>query len=187
MLDFGAGELVVIGVVALVAIGPKELPGVLRTVGQVVGRMRRMASDFQSQFNDALRDAELAEARKAIEDIQTQAAAPSSVSGTAQFELSGGELNGISGSIASTPVFSEPGPALVEPHDVDGLTRPSVSNSVEPVSVADSAENSSTVVGFAQSGWPDVGDHAAAAARKEDLPLKVETSSAELKTTDNVA
>ena len=70
MLDFGAGELVVIGVVALVAIGPKELPGVLRTIGQMVGKMRRMAGDFQGQFNDAMREAEFADAQKMISDLQ---------------------------------------------------------------------------------------------------------------------
>jgi sec-independent protein translocase protein TatB len=67
MLDFGAGELVVIGVVALVAIGPKELPGVLRTIGRSVGKMRRMAGDFQNQFSDAMREMELEEARKKVE------------------------------------------------------------------------------------------------------------------------
>ena len=44
MFDIGWSELVVIGVVALIAIGPKELPGVLRTVGQYMGKVRRMAS-----------------------------------------------------------------------------------------------------------------------------------------------
>ena len=44
MFDIGWGELVVIGVVALIAIGPKELPGVLRTLGQWMGKIRRMAA-----------------------------------------------------------------------------------------------------------------------------------------------
>jgi len=70
MFDFGAGELVVIGVVALVAIGPKELPGLLRTVGQAVGKLRRMAGDFQGQFNDAMREADLADAQKVIADLK---------------------------------------------------------------------------------------------------------------------
>ena len=64
MLDFGSGELVVIGVVALVAIGPKELPGLLRTIGQAIGKLRRMAGDFQNQFNDAMREADMADAQK---------------------------------------------------------------------------------------------------------------------------
>lgn len=71
MFDFGAGELVVIGVVALVAIGPKELPGLLRTVGQAIGKMRRMAGDFQGQFNDAMREADLAEAQKMLSDLKS--------------------------------------------------------------------------------------------------------------------
>ena len=69
MLDFGAGEFVVVGVVALIAIGPKELPGVLRTIGRSVGKMRRMAGDFQNQFNDAMREMELEEARKKVEEM----------------------------------------------------------------------------------------------------------------------
>lgn len=80
MFDFGSGELLVIGVVALVVIGPKELPGLLRTVGQTVARFRRMAGDFQGQFQSALREAELHDAVKSISDIQ------SSVSGATSFD-----------------------------------------------------------------------------------------------------
>jgi sec-independent protein translocase protein TatB len=69
MFDISAGELIIIGVVALVVIGPKELPGVLRTVGQAVAKIRRMAGEFQSQFSDAMREAELDQAKKSVEDI----------------------------------------------------------------------------------------------------------------------
>lgn len=64
MFDFDAGKLLVIGVVALIVIGPKELPRVLRQVGQAVGKLRRMAGEFQTQFMDAMRDAELDDLRK---------------------------------------------------------------------------------------------------------------------------
>jgi sec-independent protein translocase protein TatB len=64
MFDLDAGKLVVIGVVALVVIGPKDLPRVLRQVGQTVAKLRRMASDFQSQFMEAMREAELDDLRK---------------------------------------------------------------------------------------------------------------------------
>ena len=50
MFDISWGELLVIGMVALIVIGPKELPGVLRTIGQWMGKIRRMASEFQGQF-----------------------------------------------------------------------------------------------------------------------------------------
>ena len=59
MFDIAWSELLLIGAVALVVIGPKDLPKALRTVGQVVGKVRRMAADFQGQFNDAMREAEL--------------------------------------------------------------------------------------------------------------------------------
>src|SRR5215469_3848492 len=57
MLDFSWSELVLIGIIALVAIGPKELPGVLRAVGQWMGKARKMAAEFQSQFQEAMREA----------------------------------------------------------------------------------------------------------------------------------
>ncbi len=69
MFDIGWSELVVIGVVALIAIGPKELPGVLRTVGQYMGKVRRMASEFQSQFQEAMREAEMADIKKSVDEI----------------------------------------------------------------------------------------------------------------------
>jgi sec-independent protein translocase protein TatB len=69
MFDIGWSELVVIGVVALIAIGPKELPGVLRMVGQWMGKARRMAGEFQSQFQEAMREAEMADVKKQFDDI----------------------------------------------------------------------------------------------------------------------
>jgi sec-independent protein translocase protein TatB len=69
MFDIGWSELVVIGVIALIAIGPKELPGVLRTVGQYMGKVRRMAAEFQGQFQEAMREAEMADLKKQVDDI----------------------------------------------------------------------------------------------------------------------
>jgi sec-independent protein translocase protein TatB len=69
MFDIGWGELVVIGIVALIAIGPKELPGVLRTLGQAMGKVRRMANEFQGQFHEAMREAEMADLKKQADDL----------------------------------------------------------------------------------------------------------------------
>ena len=69
MFDIGWGELVVIGIVALIAIGPKELPGVLRSMGQWMGKIRRMSAEFQGQFQEALREAEVADLKKQAEDL----------------------------------------------------------------------------------------------------------------------
>ena len=73
MFDIGWSELIVIGVVALIAIGPKELPGVLRMVGQWMGKARRMASEFQSQFQEAMREGEVADMKKQFDDVTAAA------------------------------------------------------------------------------------------------------------------
>ena len=69
MFDIGWSELVVIAVVALIAIGPKELPAVLRTVGQYMRKIRSMASEFQGQFQDAMREAEMADIKKSVDEM----------------------------------------------------------------------------------------------------------------------
>ena len=68
MFDISWGKLVIIGVVALIVIGPKELPTVLRTLGQWMTKIRRMASEFQGQFQDAMREAEMADLKKQFDD-----------------------------------------------------------------------------------------------------------------------
>src|SRR5881227_2298839 len=68
MFDISWGKLVIIGVVALIVIGPKELPTVLRTVGQWMGKIRRMAAEFQGQFQDAMREAEMADLKKQFDE-----------------------------------------------------------------------------------------------------------------------
>jgi sec-independent protein translocase protein TatB len=73
MFDFSWSELLLIGVVALIFIGPKELPGVLRTLGQWMTKIRRMAGDFQNQFHDAMREAELADLKKEVDEMAAQA------------------------------------------------------------------------------------------------------------------
>ncbi len=74
MFEIGWSEILVIAVVAIVVFPSKDLPKLLRTVGQTVGRVRRMAGDFQSQFNQALREAEreidLEETRKQVQDLK---------------------------------------------------------------------------------------------------------------------
>jgi sec-independent protein translocase protein TatB len=73
IFDVGWGELVLIGIVALIVIGPKELPAVLRTVGQAMTKIRRMAAEFQSQFQEAMREAEMAELKQQFDTIQDAA------------------------------------------------------------------------------------------------------------------
>ena len=64
MFDFDASKLLIVGVIALIFIPPKDLPRVLRQVGQFVGKMRRMASEFQGQFMEAMREADMSDLRE---------------------------------------------------------------------------------------------------------------------------
>lgn len=73
MFDLDAGKMMVFGIVALAVIPPKDLPRVLRTVGKYVGQMRRMAGDFQGQFMQAMKEADLDSVRKEIDDIKKAA------------------------------------------------------------------------------------------------------------------
>ena len=73
MLDMSWGEVLVIGAVALIVIGPKDLPKALRTVGKMTSQVRRMASEFQNQFHEAMREAELAELKKEVDDMAAKA------------------------------------------------------------------------------------------------------------------
>jgi sec-independent protein translocase protein TatB len=69
MFDISWSEFLLIGVVALIVIGPKELPGVLRTLGQYTRKVRSMASEFQGQFQEAMREAEMADLKKQVDDM----------------------------------------------------------------------------------------------------------------------
>lgn len=70
MLDISWTELFVVAVVAILVIGPRDLPRTLRSVGNFVGQARRMAGDFQRQFDQALREAELDEVKKSIDSVR---------------------------------------------------------------------------------------------------------------------
>ncbi len=59
MLDVGPSELLLIIIVAVIAIGPKELPGALRSVGKWIGQMRRVSAHFRTGFDAMIREAEM--------------------------------------------------------------------------------------------------------------------------------
>jgi sec-independent protein translocase protein TatB len=73
MFGISWNEYIVIAIVALIVIGPKELPGVLRAVGQWTAKIRRMAAEFQGQFQEAMREAEMADLKKEVDNIHDTA------------------------------------------------------------------------------------------------------------------
>jgi sec-independent protein translocase protein TatB len=70
MFDLAWSEIVLIGVVALIAIGPKDLPVAMKAVTEVIKKARRMAAEFQTHVDDMMRDANLDEVRQSINEIR---------------------------------------------------------------------------------------------------------------------
>ena len=102
IFDVGWGELVLIGVVALIVFGPKELPVVLRTFGQYMTKIRRMAAEFQSQFQEAMREAEMAELKQHFDTIQDAA------KGIGSLDPAGSIANPIENAAAEKPPDAAP-------------------------------------------------------------------------------
>ena len=113
MFDIGWSELVVIAVVALIAIGPKELPGVLRMVGQWMGKARKMAAEFQGQFQEAMREAEMADLKKSFDEVKEAA-------------------TGFTSGNVMTSLEKDVGNAL----RIDDIDKPAVANSDAPTSAS---------------------------------------------------
>src|ERR1700709_1059175 len=70
MFDFAWSEIVLIGAVALIAIGPKDMPAAIRTVSGMIKKARRMAAEFQTHVDEMVREAGLGDVKKAFSDIR---------------------------------------------------------------------------------------------------------------------
>jgi sec-independent protein translocase protein TatB len=97
MFDITSSKLLILGVVALLVIGPKDLPALLRTIGRYMGIIKRQAAEFRAQFDEAMRESELEQLKKEVETLgstteEHMRAAERSVEA---------ELGAVSGSIAS--------------------------------------------------------------------------------------
>ncbi len=71
MFDIGWTEMLVIAIVMIVVVGPKDLPRMLRTFGKTTTKLRSMAGDFQKQFNEALKEAELDDVKKSVDQLRS--------------------------------------------------------------------------------------------------------------------
>jgi sec-independent protein translocase protein TatB len=109
MFDIGFSELMVIGLVALIVIGPERLPRVARTVGHLVGRLQRYVADVKADIN---REVELEELRKMRDSVQRAA---TEIQTTVSTELSKAETD-LNQSVAAVAADSQPAsPASGEP------------------------------------------------------------------------
>ena len=72
MFDITSSKLLILGIVALLVIGPKDLPALLRTIGKYMGIIKRHAADFRAQFEEAIRESELDQIKKDVEKLGTE-------------------------------------------------------------------------------------------------------------------
>ena len=70
MFEISWSELLILGIVTLIFVGPKELPVFLRTLGRYAGSIKRQANEFRAQFDEAMREAELDSVKKEFESMQ---------------------------------------------------------------------------------------------------------------------
>jgi sec-independent protein translocase protein TatB len=117
MFDIGFTELMIIGVVALIVVGPERLPGLARTAGHLIGRLQRYVADVKS---DISREADLDELRKAKESVQ-QAASEFESSMNEDLRKAETDLNR---SVAEAAGESEPEPAAEVPTALDKPAKP---------------------------------------------------------------
>lgn len=125
MFDIGWGELLVVGIVALIAIGPKELPAVMRSLGHWMGKIRRMASEFQGQFQEALREAEMDDLKKQAEELTSAVTDATTFDPLVDIDNDGG--------VDTDPDFDTAEPKKLSPDD----SEPEKS---EPTTTAEAAE-----------------------------------------------
>jgi sec-independent protein translocase protein TatB len=75
MFDITSSKLLILGIVALLVIGPKDLPALLRTIGKYMGIIKRQAAEFRAQFDEAMRESELQQLKKDVESMGQEAEA----------------------------------------------------------------------------------------------------------------
>lgn len=121
MFDVGWSEIVVVGVVALLVVGPKELPALLRTVGKYIGMVKRQAGEFRAQFDEAMRETEIEQLKKDVENVKSEfETSMRDAERSVETEISDAkrELDQAADSVKANPVPSDP-----LAHDADGLPR----------------------------------------------------------------
>jgi sec-independent protein translocase protein TatB len=168
MFDIGWSELLLIGIVALIVIGPKELPGALRTLGQWMGKVRRMAGEFQSQFHEAMREAEVADLKKEVDEMTAKA------SNFTNFDPIGDVQKDIEKSIGDLPSLDAPPPSA-SPTDVP---TPDIHQAVDAPPSEPAAAPADSPVGANAVGAPSAAEPAAPAPPPEQPPAQTDPDAA---------
>jgi sec-independent protein translocase protein TatB len=117
MFDITSSKLLLLGIVALLVIGPKDFPALLRTIGKYVGIIRGHAREFRAQFDEAMRESELADLKKDVENIARETEASMQATGRSVEDSLAEARQGIDSSL-DTSASPPPDPLT---HNADGL------------------------------------------------------------------
>jgi sec-independent protein translocase protein TatB len=173
MFDITSSKLLLLGIVALIVIGPKDLPVLLRTIGKYIGIIRGHAKEFRAQFDEAMRETELSDLKKDVENIAQETEA--SLSDTKKSVEAGFDeaRHGVEASVATTPAqtsdplahdadttpaaASPPAPPQVAASGADGTSPAPEAAAVEAPAAgeAPAEEPSPTVAGTAPAPAPE--------------------------------
>jgi sec-independent protein translocase protein TatB len=132
MFDISWSHILIVGTVAVIVIGPKELPSTMRSLGRGVNKLRRMAGEFQGQFNQALKEANLEDVKKEFDVLRQSAATLTSVSSPA----------GLARNALSSSIFDEHSPFSAS--GANGSGAAAITSSASPSTVASAPSEPST-------------------------------------------
>ena len=122
MFEVGWSEMLVIAIVMIVVVGPKDLPAMLRTFGRTTAKLRAMAADFQKQFNEALKEAELDEVKKSVDELRSLNPAAEIRKQLNPFEQAAADVRaGVDDMMKPKPAPDPQTPASSEPQPADPL------------------------------------------------------------------
>jgi len=111
MFDITSSKLLLLAIVALLVIGPKDFPVLLRTIGKYVGIIRGHAKEFRAQFDEAIRDSELSQLKKDMENVAQETEASLNATGQSVEKNFADARQGVEGALGPDPFA----------HDVNGL------------------------------------------------------------------
>ena len=122
MFEVGWTEMLVIAIVMIVVVGPKDLPNMLRTFGRTTAKLRAMAADFQKQFNEALKEAELDDVKKSVDSLRGLNPAAEIRKQLNPFEQAAADVrSGVDAAMKPKPAVDPAAPAAETPQATEPL------------------------------------------------------------------
>jgi sec-independent protein translocase protein TatB len=131
--EFGAVELLFIAAIALIVVGPKDLPVLMRKAGKFLAQMRGMAAEFRASFDELARQSELEDLRREVEAMREAARHPmTSIVGDTGFEETKAEIDSHLADRLTTPEGAVPPPAVSEPSPAEAEPAKAEETTIQP-------------------------------------------------------